>query len=201
MTTSAIAVTEGAGKNIWTESRIVSAVTREAQVVLIGEPALPTYTVSAVSTSAITTGAHLVQLMAGASLYVRVTKINISQRGATSGVATYQGLSLYRLTTAGSGGTAITPSRFDRGDAVASATAQTLPTAKGDEGDLLWYWNLTCEATRPWVREMWSWEASPRCKAIVIPPGTADGIALKLGTGVATVSYDIVIEFTETAWL
>lgn len=199
MARASISLTEGSGaKKTATEERTVSSVVVQSQYVILDEPAAPTYSVVATGISAATTADHVLQIMAGSSSYVRVHSIRIEQRGAASGAAV-MGVALYRLTTAGSGGTSITPRPFDTAD-TAAATAMSLPSSKGTEGSQLWQWELEAEQTRPYLGVA-TWETSPRCKPIIIPAGTANGLAIKVVAGVASVTLTVNVLITETAWL
>jgi hypothetical protein len=204
MTTSAIAVTPGSGANIWTDQRTVSAVAREAQYVLLGEPALATYSVIAEEISIATAADHVLQIMAGASNYVRIHYIMVEQ-AANATTAAARAIELVRLTTAGTGGGAVTPRPFDTGDAAAGATAMTLPTVKGTEGVKLLRAHLlfrqAVAATAAQIDDIWEWTAHPRGKPIIIPAGAANGIAIKNVTATAAATANVTVIFTETAWL
>lgn len=199
MPVSSVAVTEGAGKYLHTWQRSVSSVNREEQYVQLGEPALPTYTVMATVSTA-TTDSHLMQIMAGASAYVRIKAITVRQLvGADA--ATTTALYIIRLSTAGTGGTSLTPMAFDTSD-TASATAMTLPSSKGTEtggGATVVGAAITLSAAP--ATGSWEWAQSPGAKPIIIPAGTTNGICVKIGTGVATATAILVVTFTETAWL
>jgi len=202
MTRSNIALTEGGGaKKTATEERTVGGVVVQSQYVILDEPANPTYVAIAAATSIATADAHIIELMAPSNAYVRIHRIFLEQSQNASG-ATSVTFYVYRLTTAGTGGTAITPRPFDTAD-TAGATAMTLPTAKGTEGVLLMQMVVnmrqTVLATSAQMDDYWLWEANPRGKPIIIPSGTTNGITIKT-TGTAGATVNVHIEFTETAW-
>ena len=208
MTVSAIAVTEGSGKNIWTDQRTVSAVVRQAQYVLLAEPAGATYSVVAEDVSIANAGDHVLQIMAGASLYVRVYRIVIKQAANTTAAnAAGRTLEIRRLSTAGTGGTVITPRPFDGGDAAAGATAMQgiLNANHGTEGDKLLRTYLVFRqailATGAQADDIWSWEAHPRGKPIIIAPGVTNGIGIVNITATAGATVNVTVEFTETSYL
>jgi hypothetical protein len=175
-------------------------VNRREQYVQLGEPALPTYTCSTSGTSVATSGEHILQLMAPAGSYVRIHRIFISQAVLAS-AATAGGIQILRLTTAGSGGTTRAPVAFDTGD-TAGATGQSLPSSKGTEGNILLFARMYYVQTAPITNtSTWEWHASDRGKPIIIPAGTSNGIAVKTTNSVTGAQADVVIEFTETAWL
>jgi hypothetical protein len=203
MPVSSVRVTEGSGPYLHTWQRSVSSVNREEQYVQRGEPALPTYTASFENISIATANDHFLQLMSGSSTYTRVNRIVIWQEVA-AGTAAVTRLQVIRLTTAGTGGTSVTPRPFDTAD-TANATAMTLPSSKGTEGVLLIpivkiirqaILTTAAQDDFPFV-----WEASDRGKPIIIPSGTANGIALKTFSARASATVTGFVEFTETAWL
>lgn len=205
MSRSNIALTEGSGaKKTATEERTVGGVIVQSQYVLIDEPSLATFVICP-GTGPSTAGAnnHLLQLMAGSSAYVRINRITIEQQSSATTV-TLGNFAIFRLSTAGTGGTAYTPQPYDMAD-TAGATAMTLPSSKGAEAGLLFRTALimrqALSATQTQPEEIYSWEPTNRSKPIIIPAGTANGIVVKNLSAVAGATVIIQIEFTETAWL
>jgi hypothetical protein len=204
MTRSNIALTEGGGaKKTATVERTIGGVVVQSQSVVAEDSDLPTYNACASAISVATTADHVVQLMAPAGAYVRIHRISIEQV-ASAGTAALQTFNLYRLSSAGTGGSAITPRPFDASD-TAGATAMSLPTAKGTEGVLLMSTVLVLRqallATSSQMDDYWEWRQTPGKKPIIIPSGTTNGVAIKIGTGTASATVTVNIEFTETAWL
>jgi hypothetical protein len=194
--TSLIAFTDGSGKNWESFQRTRNSTAYENLVVLPGEPAQPTFTALASSIVTTTGASHLIMLQADGTLYTRIKRIMVEQVvGATT--ATLAQLQIVRVSTAGTGGSAITARGLDAADSYAGTIA-TLPTVKGTEGNILLQkrlWLLQTVNTQP---NMWEWVSSPSDgrKAITIGPTSTDGIVLKIVTGIATSTVDITIEFT-----
>jgi len=201
---SSVNVTEGSGKRLHTYDRTISSVLIQDQFTLPAEYPYASYVVDSNFTSVATTSAHVLQIMAGASLNVRLRRLRIEQVASATTVAALS-FEIMRLTTAGTGGTAITPAKFDTADAASGATAMTLPTAKGTESTTLFRTVLimrqatAATATQP--EEMFEWTQHPGTKPIIIPAGTANGIAVKIGTGVAAATVIVTAEFVETAFV
>ena len=195
-------VTEGSGKKLHAYDRTIGANTVLDEIVAEGEQYLASYTVCTASTSVATAAAHIVQVMAGASLKVRIRRIEIYQAVAATTV-NFTAIEVRRLTTAGTGGTAITPSPVDPADAASGATAMTLPTVKGTEGVLLWegnrWWGQTLAASTPWPEPALVFDFDgPRMKPLVIAAGTANGICVKNITAVAAASCLVNVYLTES---
>lgn len=205
MAQSSINVTEGSGKRLNTWDRTISSVLVQDQFVLPGEYPLASYTISAAPVSNATASDHLLQIMAGSTNYVRIRRIWIEQLASATAV-TLNSLLLLRLTTAGTGGTSITPSKLDLGDAAAGATAMTLPTAKGTESTeirrtaLVYRQTIASTATQPEESIDWKF-GEGALKPLIIPAGTSNGIVIKNGSAVASATSIIFVELVETAWL
>lgn len=196
MAESIVQVTEGSGKKLHTYSYTVGANTVEDEVVVPGPFPNATYSVYSGNVSSATAASHVMQLMAGASLKVRVTRITIQAVGAATGVVRFE---IVRVSTAGTGGTAIAARPYDSADAAAGAAGMTLPTVKGTETIVLG--SLTggfLGATQVYIARN-DWTARAYGKAIVIPAGTTNGIVLKT-SGLAASTYDVEFEFVETAF-
>jgi hypothetical protein len=138
--------------------------------------------------------------MAGTTLKVLIRRITLEQNSnATTGAPLP--FAIVRLTTAGTGGTALTPRPYDSTDAASGATGMTLPTVKGTEGVTLLEGVLTMRqtvaaaGTQP--DDVWQWTQPANLKPIVIPAGTANGICLKLSSAIAAATGLCNIEFVE----
>lgn len=199
MSESKVAVTEGSGKNLRTWDRTVSAVLVQEQYVLHAEPAVATYIVSGGNISTATSASQLFAIQAGSSNHVRIHGIEVTQ-SAAAGSTTRARVVLYRLTTAGSGGTTMNVFRPDNGEASAGMTAQTLPSSKGTLGTYAGAWNftLTTAPASGYLTLNFAWD---RLKPIIIPAGTSNGLALSLDTGIASATVDVVVYCSETAYL
>lgn len=197
MAESIVQVTEGTGKKLHTNQRTIGGNNVEDEFVLLGEYPLATSSVTAVGVSLATATDHLLQLMAGASLNVRVRKIKITMSAATA--VTTARIDVLRLTTAGTGGTAVTARPFDTAD-TPGATAITIPGVKGTEGVTLYSEAILIgSATLPFNRPF-EWTATPNEKGILIPAGITNGIVLKNQVAVAGCTASIVVEFVETSF-
>ena len=195
MAESIVQVTEGVGKKLHTNSYTVGANTVEDEFMVPGPFPYATYTVYATAVSGATGASHVMQLMAGASLKVRIARITVQMIAVPVNA---NRLEIVRLTTAGTGGTAVTARPFETSDAAAGAAGMTLPTVKGTEGVFLGSLAPTL-ATAVGSTTKWEWVQHPNSKPIIIPTGTANGIALK-AAGLAASTYDIEILFVETAF-
>jgi hypothetical protein len=197
---SSVNVTEGSGKRLRTFDRTISSTLVQEQVFQHGEPYLPTYSIVTRNTAVSTTDAHALQIMAGSSLHVRINSIRVYQYNTATAAGMLE-LMLYRLTTAGTGGTSITPRPYDTAEAASGCTAMTLPSSKGTEGVQVGQLRLPVLTAAP-LDDPAEWIAKERAKPIIIPAGTSNGIALKVYAGIATTtSVSIWVEVTETAWL
>lgn len=180
-------------KNVHTFARTIGGTAKEDMIVLLGEPALPTYTAVA---SAITTtsASHLFFLQGDGTLYTRVNWFEVSQQ--TMGTAAVAEIRVYRTTTAGSGGGAISCYPTDGADTSPYAgTAQTLPSSKGTEGVLLHTFRLPLVASTPTLGT-YRWERQMYEKPWIIAPATTNGLCWKLITGIATDTLNITVGFS-----
>jgi hypothetical protein len=143
--------------------------------------------------------------MAGSSNRLRIRRIELSQvtLATTAGINSF---AIYRLTTAGTGGTSITPQLVDPADSAAGATAMTLPSAKGTEGALLWAGSAVLTQT---VGASPSLENQLLCidfdglrrKPIHVASGTSNGIALKNLTARAAATCLVTVWFDESSFI
>ncbi len=198
-------MTEGAGKKAHAWDRVIGANTVLDEFVLPGEFPYPSYIAAPLSsTSVATANDHLLQLMAGSSLNVRIRRIHIEQANNATAAGSSV-LEIWRLSSAGSGGTAITPAKLNLADSAAGATAMTQPSAKGTESVMLMRPNLTYRQALPASGtvpdDIFEWVALPNQEPLIIPAGAANGIALKNLTATAGATVAIWIEFVETAFV
>jgi len=200
MAESLVAVTQGSGKNLHTWNRTIGANSVEDEYVLLGENGLASYMIVAQMSTA-TADSHLLQIMAGASLKVRVRRIEITQLTLATTV-TLMDVALLRLTSAGTGGTAVTPQVLDTADGASGATGMKLPTAKGTEGGnpgrstMYMMQTLGVSATLGQPGLVWDFDR-PRSKPLVIPAGAANGLAIKNVTAVAAGNVTIQVWIDE----
>lgn len=201
MSQSSINVTEGSGKRLNTWDRTISSVLVQDQFMLPGEYPYASYVALATNVSTATVNDHLLQLMAGSSNYVRIRRIRVEQQVNASAAVLGQ-FGVYRLTTAGTGGTSVTPAKLDTGDAASGATAMTLPSSKGTESTELLRFTVTFRsAVQSTMEDYGEWVQHPSEKPLIIPAGTSNGIAIKNLATAASASAIVTIEFVETSWL
>ena len=193
-------VTEGSGKRLHVWDRTISSTLVHAQFMLPDEYPYACYSVVGDNVSVATSAAHVMQIMSGSSTYTRIRRIHIMQaaNATTAGLLTIE---CRRITSAGTGGTSVTPAKYDNGDSASSATAQTIPTSKGTESTVIWQKRMQLRQSYATFNEQILWEQLPNTKPIIIPSGTSNGIALKVVTGQAGATVDVTVEFVETAWL
>lgn len=205
MAESIVQVTEGSGKKLHTFNRTIGANSVEDEVIVLGEQYLASYGAGTqAQVSVATANSHLFQLMAGASLNVYVREIRVYQ-AAVATAAAINFLAIFRLTTAGTGGTAITPQPHDTTDAASGAAAMSLPTAKGTEAaawidgaEVYWLQTMPTAVEFQPLRAKWTFgEPGSKLKALRIPAGTANGICVKNLTANAAATCIVVCEFSE----
>lgn len=201
MAESYIGVTEAGTPDAKLHSfdRTIGANTVEDEIVLLGEQYLASYLVQFTGISVATGADHVIQIMAGASNKLRIRRIRIQQHALATAVGRLR-IEVRRLSSAGTGGTAVTPDPFDPGDAASGATARTLPTAKGTEGVGLIQFNLAMRAAEPVALELYEWTQLPNQKPLIVAAGTSNGIALKVADAVAGASVTGTIEFDESSF-
>lgn len=205
MAESFVNVTEGSGKKLHAFQRTIGANTVEGQTIVVGEQYLAEYTVATVAqVTTATANSHLLQVMAGASNRLRIRRIEVSQSGLAT-TAAFMQVAIYRLTTAGTGGTSITPQLLDPADSAAGATAMTLATVKGTEGALLWtgslYMQQTAGASLGQPDELMLDFDGLRRKPIHVAAGAANGIAIKNIDAVAAGDVLITVTLDESSFI
>jgi hypothetical protein len=203
MAESEIQVTSSGGTRVRTDTKSIGGQTRHQEFFLQGEHSLAAYGVHAAGLSIATLNDHLIQIMAGSSLVVRLRRIWIWQ-AALAGAANTVAFDLLRLTTAGTGGGTITPRPLDSADSASGATVMSLPTVKGTEGVQIIRGRLgivAAQPTNPNGQPLVLWDSRPDSKPLIIPSGTSNGIAVKVVGNVATATVDVYAEFVETSFV
>lgn len=207
MPESLVQVTEGTGKKLHTWQRTIGANNVEDEVVIAGEPYLPTYSILTLSGISVATAlAHPLQIMAGGSLRVYVRRLMVYQTAAATAAA-FSDFVLLRLTTAGTGGTAITPTPLDPADAASGCAAMTLPTVKGAESVGIWRGTLAFTQTIPvspgaqgsLLLDL-DFDKLLHGKSLVIAAGVANGLALKTTAGIAAAQISAVAYVSEASF-
>jgi len=188
-------VTEGSGKKLRAYDRSIGGNTVLEEGMFLAEQNMASFTCSPVAgVSIATANDHTFELMAGASLNLYLRRIEVYQLVAATTAAFCQFI-VYRITTAGTGGTVQTVTALDNAD-TAGATVMTLPTVKGTETFRIW--NGTCVVTQTvpvagGPTKLADIYFDPKSKVNRVPAGTANGIALKCITAVAaaTVVFNV----------
>lgn len=199
MAESELAVTPGVGLNLRTDTKTISSTTRHQQVMLLGDVSSPTYTAIGIGLSAATSASHLMFIQGDGSNYTRIHRIAVKTRG--TGTAGVLDVRVLRTSTAGSGGSTVNGRPFDAADTDPyGGTIQTLPSSKGTEGNQLLEFDLPSFASTGSVGSA-EWTQSIRGKPIIIGTSTANGICIKVQTGIASITVDIEVEFSVTAHL
>lgn len=199
---SFIGVTPGSGAKISTGPSYTEAGNIvQDQKVILGEQYLASYVITAGLVSLATASSHLIQIMAGSSLNVRIRRIEIWPNGFAS-TPTVDGFNLLRLTSAGTGGTVMGLAAMNPADAAAGATSMTLPTVKGVESNSLLAANCGIWSAAPTAGTygpLIAWELDgEHLPPVVIAAGTANGVAIKNAAGVTGGSVAINIWLTES---
>lgn len=190
-------ITQGTGTSIHSWSRTVASTSRLDQFFVHGEQPYATYTAQAV-VRANTANSHLMFLQGDGTSYVRVRRITVRPANIASAASTLD-IRVYRTSTAGSSGTAVSARSFDENDGSWGGTIQTLPTSKGTEGNQLLALRLGVPATAPLGTGV-EWTEKERAKPLVFGNGTANGIAIKNINSMST-EVDVEVEFTLTNFI
>lgn len=182
--------------------RSIASVDRSDQFILPGQNPYPTYVARADDISIATSASHILQIMGDGTNYTRLVGYTVTMTGDRAASDAVVDVVLVRLSTAGTGGSAVTPVAHDAADAYAGA-GMTLPSSKGTEGATLHrFWlNIPTAfpAGAPWVPVRW--QASRWTKPIVFGTGTGSGLAWKVVTGIAACTVSITAEIVITPYL
>jgi len=202
-TSTFVQVTQGGATKLHTVTEVIGPDTVHREVHLDAEAYLATYAVTIASPSVATANDHVMQIMAGSSLTVYLRRLRIVQSGLATTAAIMR-WTLLRLTTAGTGGSAVTPVPHDTTDPASGATAMTLPTAKGTEGSQLDSVTVQFIQIVPTsgnglapVQYDQTWDWSLRSKMPRIAAGPSNGIALKNLSAIAGASVVVHAVFSE----
>lgn len=199
---SFIQVTSGTGPKIATGPTYTeNANVVQDQKVILGEPYLATY---ALTHTPVTTGnsnSDFLEIMAGASLNVRIRYMEVLQLVLAT-TAAITNILLVRLTSAGSGGTAVTPRPLNPADSAAGATAMTLPSVVGGQGATIAnscpYFLQTANASTQFQQPIITWDF--RQAPLIIPAGTSNGITIRITAAVAAATATSNVYFAESAF-
>src|SRR3990167_7903975 len=173
MAESGAGITTGTDLYFHTWTHTVSGNTRHDQIVKIGRAFEATYSAITASTSIATSADHMFVLQADADSDVWLDRVVIWQ-SVNAGSAARGDFALYRVSTAGTGGTTVTARPLDAADTDPfGGSAFTLPSSKGTEGNLLWRSVLNVVAAVPNADPI-DTSHDPTWKALVIPNGVAN---------------------------
>lgn len=201
MAESFVNVTEGSGKKLHAWDKTVGANTVLDEFTLPGEYPLASYIIRILNISIATANDHVLAIQAGSSLNLRLRRIHFEQ-GSNATAATVSEFRLIRLSTAGSGGTSVTPNPFDPSDSASGCTAQTLPSTKGTETTTLFSTRVAMRQTiataGTQIDDAFDWYQLPNTKPIMVASGTSNGICLKIITATAGATVDGWVELVES---
>jgi hypothetical protein len=209
-TGSFIQVTSGAGPKMATGPTYTeNANVVQDQKILFGEPYSASYTVGPIAgaLSAATANSHLLEIMAGSSLNVRIDRIRMWQLGLATTTA-FSAVAFIRLSSAGTGGGVLTPAPLLAADGAAGATCMSLPTVKGGEvaagliRQPVVYFTQTLPTSQSGEIALMFDETfdARRQEALLIPAGTSNGLAIKLISAVAAATVICEIDFREMGY-
>jgi len=189
-------------KRLHTNQRTIASNAREDQYFLRGQPAYPSYTVVVNAVSTATTNDHLLQIMADGTNYTRLVRYSVSNANNKPASLSALQIAVYRLTTAGTGGTAKAEAAYDDADNY-TGDIRYLPSSKGTEGQLIhrfWTnWPSTASTSAPLYS--YTWEMAPYMKPLIFGNSSSDGIAFKVLTAVASMDVSVQVEMLTTSYL
>ena len=202
MTVSTIGVADAdvVDKYLHTNQRTISSTAREDQYVLPGEGAYPTYSALAVSISIGTANAHVLQIMGDGSNYTRIKRITMTPTSDLPAAVSNARFRLVRLSTAGTGGSSVTPAPFDSADTYGGGS-MTLPSSKGTTGAILLNWRMTFPTAYGASQYTYAWEQKPGMKPIICGTATSNGLAIEVMDATTSCAVDATIEFITTSYL
>lgn len=204
MSESTLEVSPGSGAKLHMNSKTVGANTVLDEYTIPGEFPSASYVIGTSFVSTATANDHLLQIMAGSSLnvYIRLITIEQANNATTAAIGTF---ALYRVSTAGTGGSALTPALLDTTDSASGMTAMTLPSSKGTETTSLHRSTIVLRqaflatATQPEEQIEWNYDR-PRMKSLRIPAGTSNGIVIKNLNAIAGATVTITVWAVELSY-
>jgi len=203
MTQSVVGVSTGTDKYLNSESRSIGGTAREEQIVHAGQGYIPTYTIESDDAAVNTANAHILQIMADGSNYSRLMRLWVTPTEDLPASIGHFKLALYRLTTAGTGGAALSDAPHDTADSYGGDMRRN-PGTKGTEGQLLrtFYRGVDTGAQRGWAQESnLFYEAKDGTKPIIFGIADTEGIAVKVIDALASTSVLVTAEVITTAYL
>lgn len=192
---------DGATEYLHTDEKSYGGTNKNDQYTLLADSRRVTYTAVMEAVSCATSAAHVAILQADGTNYTKLWGIDIQQVGLpTAALANFQ---ILRTTTAGSGGTSISAYPMDGADTSPyGGVIQTLPSSKGTEGVMLLKRRISMVAALPVSSDQsWSWRADTNQKPITVGTANTGGVCLKIVTGIASLTVDVILHFYTTATL
>jgi hypothetical protein len=203
---SYVMVNDGTGSKVSFVQRSKSSNTVNETEVSLSLPYIPGYRLTTPSpVSLATASSHLMQFLGSAINRDLLRFIEVTQVGNAAASKQVE-FELLRLTTAGTGGTSITPNPSDLVDPATSARGMTLPSAKGTESSLMGKKAgpiLTTAATAGHervVRFTFPETGDNSTKPVTTASGATTGWVLKNVQSDATCTVLISAEFQEVFW-
>lgn len=202
MAESSLSITEGSGTDLRTTTKSIGGTVHQ-QTWIAGASDKATYIANATNISIATADSHALQIMGDGTNYVRVHRWRIKQ-AETAGAATHVEICVFRLSTAGTGGSTVNVRPLDSADTDPYAgDVRTLPTGKGTEGNQIFRRRIGITNAEP-LTDLYAteWSASELdVKPFIFGSATTNGIAFKVIGGVASCTVDIEVEFTLTSYI
>ena len=202
MSDSYISVDEGTERKIDHWQRTINSATVDQGRVVLAPTFVPTYVATHATAIAISTANdHIMQLMASADFRYLLRRIEVEQVAAANATAQVE-IALYRLSSAGTGGTAVSPVELDPVNDASTAAGMTLPSSKGTEGDLLGIWTAVIQST---ITNQTAPLLDIKFDGIHLQPptvaaGTSNGLALKCLDSDSTATVRTRLTFEELDW-
>lgn len=191
----------GGGKKLHYDLKTIGANDVLDEYVLAGEVSLSSYNLSSSTVVLTTANDHLLELMCGVALNIRLRRVRIYQTVLVTAAAIAR-FQLIRLSTAGTGGTVVTPRVITNTTPAAAATGMTLPTVKGTEGSTLDEATAGLMQTAPAAGGStllvdWDLDKLGHVGGYYLPAGSANGVCVKNTAAFAGASVMVVATFTE----
>ncbi len=202
MTQSQIGVSTGTDKFLHSNTRTIGGTALEEQLVIPGQAIDPTYNILVDDVAVSAANEHLIQIMADGTGYTRLLKLTAQPTENLPASIGHIKLALYRLSSAGTGGAALSDAPYESTDSY-GGDMRSLPTSKGTEGQLLttFYRGVDTGAQRGHAEPsnvVYEW--LPGTKPIIFGTGATDGIALKIIDALASTSLIVQALVITTAY-
>ncbi len=180
MSESSLPLTDGDGSGgLRVNTQTIGGTAVDTQAVFVGQTPNKTYTMRFQDTSMATANAHLAVIMGNGTAYPKIHEIHIAQGGTATGTAVAE-IQVLRVTTAGTGGTAVSARPFHPSNTSPySGSCFVLPSAAGSEGDILLNDSMNLRTANTGQVVPMHWTQTNFAEPIISGNGTASGIAIK----------------------